>query len=85
MGHRGGLSVRHAQTHEGTAHFGSIDDLVRTEVESTPLAARIDQDVYNAIRADAQEALASFTTPDGALPAPLLGHVLVAEVPATER
>jgi len=76
-----GLVVVSAETHVGTARFGSVDDMVSTEVESTPLRARIDADVYRSIREDARLALAPFTTPDGALPAPLLGHVLVAQAP----
>ena len=77
-----GLQVADVQTHVGTARFGSVDDLVSAEVESTPLRARIDDDVYRSIRDDARPALAEFTRPDGALPAPLVGHVVVARVPA---
>ena len=71
-----GLTVTASKTHVGTAHFDSIDELVRIEVESTPLIDRIDDDTYAAILADAGDALARFETPDGKAEVPIVGHVL---------
>jgi SAM-dependent methyltransferase len=73
-----GLVRLEVETHNGTARFGSADDLVITEVEGSPLRARITDEVYQAIRADARTALAPFAAADGTLPAPLVGHVLTA-------
>lgn len=73
-----GLRVMEARTRIGTARFESADDLVATEVESTPLAERISEDVYARIRADARDVLRPFTTPSGRLEVPLEGHVLAA-------
>jgi hypothetical protein len=56
----------------------SIDAFVTTEVESTPLIDRISEDVYRAIRAGAQAALAPFTTSAGSVEAPLACNVIVA-------
>jgi ubiquinone/menaquinone biosynthesis C-methylase UbiE len=73
-----GLAVTAARTHAGTARFGSVDAFVATEIEASPLAGRIAPEVYAAIRADAQPALAEFTTPAGRVDAPLYGHLVAA-------
>jgi SAM-dependent methyltransferase len=74
----GGLEVLDVRTHTGTARFGSPDELVATEVNGSPLAERISAEVYERIRVDTAVALAEFVTADGALPAPLVGHVVTA-------
>ena len=73
-----GLEVLDVRTHTGTARFGSADELAVTEVEGSPLAERISEQDYAAIRTGAREVLAPFTTADGSLAAPLVGHLLVA-------
>jgi len=74
----GGLEVLDVRTHTGTARFGSTDELVATEVNGSPLAARISDEVYERIRADTAVALAGFVAADGTLPAPLAGHLVTA-------
>lgn len=71
-----GLTVTATKTHVGTARFGSLQELVRIEVESTPLVDRITDEIYGLILADACEALAQFETPDGKAEVPIVGHVL---------
>ena len=71
-----GLTVTTQRTHVGTARFDSIEALVRTEVESTPLIDRISSDTYAALLADARDALAQFETHDGRVEVPIVGHVL---------
>jgi ubiquinone/menaquinone biosynthesis C-methylase UbiE len=73
-----GLAVTASRTHAGTARFGSVDEFVATEIEASPLAGRIAPEVYDAIRADARDALAAFTTPAGRVDAPLHGHLVAA-------
>ena len=73
-----GLQVTATRTHSGTARFPSIDALVSTEVESTPLRERISEEVYERIKTGAREVLAEFTTADGALKAPFEVHVVAA-------
>ena len=73
-----GLRVTSVRTRVGTARFDSVDDLVSTEVESTPLVERITDDVYARIRADAREVLRPFTTSSGRLDVPLEGHLVTA-------
>ncbi len=71
-----GLEDVEARTVTGTASFPSVAALVATEVEGSPLVDRISTETYDRIRADAQEALAEFVTPEGALEAPLVCHLL---------
>jgi len=78
-----GLDVTEVRTHAGTARFASPDALAVTEVEASPLAARLGPEQYAAIRAGAGEVLAPFTGPDGTLAAPLHGHLVAARVPAS--
>lgn len=73
-----GLQVMATQTHLGTVRFDTIDEMVRTEVESTPLVERIDAKTYQRILEDAREALAHFRTPDGRVKAPIEGHIITA-------
>jgi SAM-dependent methyltransferase len=73
-----GLPVTELRTRLGTATFPSIDDLVTTEVESTPLVERISAEVYRRIREEARSALAQFTTAGGTAAIPLEGHIVVA-------
>ena len=77
-----GLEVTDVRTHAGTASFRSADELAVTEVQGSPLADRISEATYSAIRAGAREVLAPFTTPRGRLEAPLYGHLVAARSPA---
>jgi hypothetical protein len=74
----GGLEVTDVQTHLGTARFGSAGELVATEIEGSPLAGRIEGEVYERIKARTAEALEPYVTSAGSLDAPLRGHVVTA-------
>jgi ubiquinone/menaquinone biosynthesis C-methylase UbiE len=76
-----GLEDVRTHTTFGTAHFPSVDALVATEVESTPLIDRIADEVYEQIRADTRAALDAYTTPDGKLEAPIEGHLVAGRKP----
>jgi SAM-dependent methyltransferase len=73
-----GLEVTSATTRTGTARFDSIDELVRIEVEATPLVDRLDDDLYRRIRDDARQALAAFETTEGLAEIPIAGHIVIA-------
>lgn len=73
-----GLQVTATRTRLGTARFDSIDELVTTEVESTPLVERISDETYRWILADSRQALAQFRTETGRVEAPIEGHLLTA-------
>ncbi|WP_116041521.1 methyltransferase domain-containing protein [Amycolatopsis palatopharyngis] len=74
-----GLRVVSRRTHLGTARFGSVEELVATEVEGAPLIDRIDDETYRRIRESARTALRPFVGAGGAVAAPLRGHILVAK------
>ena len=82
LGHLGelfaeaGMRLTATRRHIGTARFASIDELVKIEVESTPLVDRIGDDTYAAILADARHALARFATLEGKAEVPIVGHIL---------
>jgi SAM-dependent methyltransferase len=71
-----GMRLTGTKSHIGTARFASIDELVKIEVEGTPLVDRIGEDTYMAILADARRALAEFETPEGKAEVPIVGHIL---------
>ena len=73
-----GLTVATTTTRFGTVRFGSIDEFVRAEIESSPLVDRIDDDIYARILDDCREALAEFVTREGRTAIPLQGHVITA-------
>lgn len=75
---RAGLTVTHPITRTGTAVFDSLDSMITTEVESTPLAARLTPATYARIRVDAKAALAPFEAADGTARLPLVGHIVAA-------
>ena len=73
-----GLEVTRTATRVGTVSFPSLDELVRVEVEATPLIDRIDDAIYREIRRDACAALADFETSDGRAELPIVGHITTA-------
>ncbi|HWM85919.1 MAG TPA: methyltransferase domain-containing protein [Kofleriaceae bacterium] len=73
-----GLAIASRRTPLGTYRAPSVDALVTTEVESTPLVERISADVYRRIREDAHEALRPFTRPDGSVEAPFESNIVTA-------
>jgi len=76
-----GLRVTGARTVAGVARFESPEELVATEVESTPLVERISDQVYASIRAEAREVLQPYVTEAGTLDAPLVAHLVAARRP----
>lgn len=73
-----GLTEPTAVSHLGTARFPSVDALVATEVDSTPLGERLTADARERILDGARDVLAPFTTTDGTLEAPFEVHVVTA-------
>ena len=71
-----GLELVETRTRTGILRFESIERAVRTEVESTPLATRMGDDVYRRIIADSEAELSRFRTAAG-VEAPIVGHILV--------
>lgn len=72
-----GLQVTAVHQHTRPAYFPSIQTMVLTEVNATPLRDRLNQADLDRILADSQEALGQFVR-DGRLVIPLVGYVLAA-------
>jgi SAM-dependent methyltransferase len=72
-----GLQVTSTTTRLGAMRYGTIDEFVTVEVESTPLANHIDAATYERIRADAHNGLRPYLT-DGGVALPIEGHLVVA-------
>jgi SAM-dependent methyltransferase len=72
------LEITATRTRVGTARFDSIDELVKTEVESTPLIDRISDDVYRSILEGSRTALKSFTPEGNKAEIPIHGHLISA-------
>jgi SAM-dependent methyltransferase len=74
-----GLLVTAVHDYERPAHFPSVEAMVLTEVNATPLADRLSQSELDAIIADSYTVYEPFrTTGEGQLTIPLTGYVLVA-------
>jgi len=74
-----GLTVTAVHDHERPAHFPSVEAMVLTEVNSTPLADRLTSADLAAVIADSYEVYAPFrATDEEPLTIPLTGYVLVA-------
>lgn len=73
-----GLRVTDVVTRVGTARFESADEVVRIEVESTPLRERISDAVYERILADSREVLTAFASDAGRIELPIQGHIVTA-------
>lgn len=67
---RAGLSVTSAETRHGRTRYPTVDALVSTEVDSTPLRERLSKSDYENIKEGAREVLEPFTARDGSLDAP---------------
>jgi SAM-dependent methyltransferase len=74
-----GLRVTAVHDHERPAHFPSVEAMVLTEVNATPLADRLSQGELDAIIADSYKVFEPFRTAgEERLTIPLTGFVIVA-------
>jgi hypothetical protein len=74
-----GLRVTAVHDYERPASFPSVEAMVRTEVNATPLADRLSQTELDAIIADSYPVYEPFRTQgEERLTIPLTGYVLVA-------
>jgi SAM-dependent methyltransferase len=66
-----GLEVVKTRTRLGSVTFPSVDAVVHTEVQATPLASRITESEYLGIIEDTRAALARFIAPSGLVELPI--------------
>lgn len=72
-----GLDITEIRTRTGTARWTSVDEMVRVEVEGTPLVDRITDEVYRRVLEESREVLGQYRTGDGA-EIPIKGHLVIA-------
>lgn len=72
-----GLHVTDIHTHLGVAHWPSADDMVRVEIEGSPLIDRISTEDYRTIQQRSRELLAAYRSESG-IDVPIEGHIVVA-------
>jgi len=75
-----GLEVTAVEKRVGTARYGSVEELVRTEIGTTPLIDRITDATERRILADSEQVLGRFRTEFG-LEVPLAGCLVIARKP----
>ena len=73
-----GLRLVASRTTTGVARFASPEEMVATEVESTPLIERISDNVYARIRSEARDVLEAYVTASGTVDVPLVCHLVAA-------
>ena len=73
-----GLTVTGVRTRVGTVRFGSAAEAVATEIDATPLGARIDPRPRRRILDAGVEAMARFVVDGGRVGLPIGGHLVTA-------
>ena len=76
-----GLRVPVTRTRVGTARFASAAQAVATEIDATPLAARIDRDTYRRLLEAGIEAMRPFLVEGGRVELPIGGHLVTGVKP----
>ena len=76
-----GLRVTGTRTRVGTARFASAAQAVATEIDATPLAARIDRDTYRRVLEAGTEAMRPFLVEGGRVELPIRGHLVIGVKP----
>jgi len=80
-----GLGVTGIRTRVGTARFGSAAEAVATELDATPLAARLDQDARRHVLEAGVAAMGPFVVAGGRVELPIRGHLVTAAAPGWAR
>jgi SAM-dependent methyltransferase len=76
-----GLEVKETRSLLGSVKFPSVDALVHTEIQATPLAEQISESAYRAVGEDARNVLARFVESSGAITLPLRARIVGATRP----
>ena len=76
-----GLEIVATRTTVGTVRYGTIENLVETEIKGTPLADRFSPSQIDQILADSAAILNSYVTPQRGLEMPITSHLVAARRP----
>jgi SAM-dependent methyltransferase len=74
----GGISGASVTLHEGSIQFPSVTEFIRIEVEGSPLADMVSDDVMETLAAESEGALAEFVVPSGEIVMPIDAHIVTA-------
>jgi ubiquinone/menaquinone biosynthesis C-methylase UbiE len=72
---RAGLDIVETRTTLGTAMYGSVENLIETEVKGTPLADRLSDNQIAQILTESTDIFAKLLTPAGVLQMPIRAHL----------
>jgi len=64
--------------HQGSVRFSSVQECVRVEIEASPLAEMVGDDILAALVAESERALAEFVGPTGELVMPIDAQIVTA-------
>ena len=82
---RAGLEPVETRTTVGTVLYGTVENLVETEIKGTPLADRLNQNQINQILIESAAILNSFVTPQRGLEMPITSHLVAARRQSLSR
>jgi SAM-dependent methyltransferase len=75
---RAGLEIVETRTTVGTVRYGTVENLIETEIKGTPLADRLSQRQIDQILSDSASILNSYVTPQRGLEMPITSHLVAA-------
>lgn len=73
-----GLEIAETRTTVGTVGYGTVENLVETEIKGTPLVNRLSPAQIDQILEEAATALTTYTTPERGLEMPITAHLVAA-------
>ena len=74
----GRLPIVETRTTRGTVRYGTVENLVQTEIKGTPLADRLSQSQIDQILTECATILNPFVTPERGLEMPITAHLVAA-------
>jgi len=78
---RSGLLVVETRTTRGTVRYGTVENLVQTEIKGTPLAERLSQDQIEEILTESAAVLQPYVSAERGLALPITAHLVAARRP----
>ncbi len=78
---RTGLQIIETRTTLGSVVYGTVENLVQTEIKGTPMADRLSQSQIEEILTESATLLNSFVTPERGLEMPITSHLVAARRP----
>jgi SAM-dependent methyltransferase len=74
-----GISGASVTLHQGSIRFPSVKEFIRVEVNGSPLADMVSDEVMETLAAESERALAEFVVPSGEIIMPMDAHIATAK------